>query len=152
MELNLVINSAGIIAKRLTNGLQVFIYGTTPEMANLPFYRRFIKTPAMLSLGIACLWLSIYFAALSYCLSGYWGGLLTLPLMVLGTCCALILRSMIKVKMMRARMWKWGKDKFNSWDAFSEWMALTPFYKLNEIAELDDTSWQPNKGGGVSIF
>jgi hypothetical protein len=119
-------------------------------MASLPFYARFMRTPAIVSFAVAAT--VLFFASVAvFRMEGYWGGFFGLPMLALFAFGSLVIRGKLRTKLVRRSMWKWGKDKFSTWDEFSEWLALTPFYKLNKLAETPDDEWIPAKGGGVML-
>jgi hypothetical protein len=58
--------------------------------------------------------------------------------------------SEVHAAMIKRRLWMWGKDKFNSWDEFSDWIGRTHHLVLDYIAGLPDDSWYPDtKRGGM---
>jgi hypothetical protein len=117
-------------------------------MASLPFYARFMRTPAIVSFGVAATIMLIAITSV-FGMEGYWGGFFSIPLLVIFTLVSIEVRGRLRTRMIRWAMWRWGRNKFSSWDEFSEWLALTPFYRLNKLAETPDDEWLPAKGGGI---
>lgn len=139
-------------AKRLRHKINVMKQHSPLES---DLFRRFLKAPLIIS---NLLFLTLFFAFVKVGIliaSDGWYGYFTITVYtVCGYVFSASIKGMANTIMSRKRLWLWGKDKFNSWGEFTEWMKLTPAEEMDYLASLPDEAWEPDykKGGGIDII
>lgn len=118
------------------------------SLASSNTYRRFLRTPTIICLilfMVSWIMMSIY----TYLFVDNW----LLFGFLCFVCYPVLLVLVFKeahAAMIKSRLWIWGKNKFDSWPEFSDWIGKTHHLVLDYIAGLPDDAWFPNtKHGGI---
>ncbi len=78
---------------------------------------------------------------------GYWS-IITVPL---GFVVAVLAKALANTRMMRSRLWVFGRNKFDSWKQMGQWIHMTNTDELDFIAGLSDEEWEPDyDNGGIA--
>jgi|DEB19_MinimDraft_3_1074340.scaffolds.fasta_scaffold10195_6 hypothetical protein len=130
-------------------------FNISSNLAACNTYRRFLRTPTIIAAVLVMVsWVVMSGYTFIY-LQGMSHPLLELVVfLILSVVCYPVMLyyvfSEVHSAMIKRRLWMWGKDKFNSWDEFSDWIGRTHHLVLDHIAGLPDDSWYPDtKRGGM---
>jgi hypothetical protein len=107
-------------------------------------YRRFIHIPLLL--GTWMFWVSyvalcmIWYYLITF---SFWGYVAYFILCLVSVSISDLLAYKTSQISIKERIWHWGRNKFDNWEEYGDWLNSTSANELDRLAGLPDDSWEP---------